>query len=78
MTFSIFRSGLSAATGSCSHTSSAAPASCFFSSARASARSSTTGPREVLMRIAVGFMRLKNFSPIRCRVSALSSVCTET
>ena len=40
--------------------------------------SSTTGPREVLMRMAVGFMRRKKASPIRWRVSAFRSVWTET
>jgi hypothetical protein len=78
MTLSMASSGLSRGTGSSSQTSSAAPASRRSRSARISARSSTTGPREVLMSSAVGFMRAKNFSPIRCRVSAFSSVWTET
>jgi len=44
----------------------------------ASARSSTTGPRAVLMSMAVGFMRRKKVSLMRWRVSALSSVWTDT
>jgi hypothetical protein len=74
----IFNSGLSAATGSCSHTSRAAPASRLSRSAWASATSSNTGPREVLIRMALGFMRRKKASPMRWWVSAFRSVWTET
>src|SRR5215467_968111 len=78
ITLSMPRRGLSAATGSRSHTSRAAPARRLSLRAWVRASSSTTGPREVLMRMAVGFMRLKKASPMRWRVSALRRVCTET
>ncbi len=48
------------------------------SSARASAASSTTGPRLVLTRYAVGFISPSSRSPIRWRVSSVSGTCSET
>ena len=54
ITLSIASSGLSGATGSCSNTSSAAPAMRPSRSASISAASSTMGPRATLMKYAVG------------------------
>jgi hypothetical protein len=69
---------LSLAGGSCSSTSSAAPAIHPSVKALISAGSSTTGPREVLIKSADRFI-LRNWgSPIRCRVSLVSGQCTES
>ena len=77
-TFSSFRSGLSAASGSVSNTSSPAAAMRLAARAAASAFSSTTGPREVLTRIAVGFSSPSCGAPIMPRVSGPSGTCTLT
>ncbi len=65
-------------TGSCSNTSSAAPAIRCCWSAQASASSSTTGPRAVLIRNADRFMRASARLSIRWRVSFVSGTCSDT
>ena len=55
--------------GSCSNTSSPAPAICFFFSARISAFSSMIAPRAVLMMKAVGFIRANCASRRSCAAS---------
>ena len=47
-------------------------------SAHASASSSTTGPRDVLIRYADRFMRDSAVRSIRCRVCGDSGTCSET
>src|SRR5579864_866310 len=64
------RAGL--AFGSASNTSRAAPAIFFCRNASASAASSTTGPRDVLIKYAVRFILSRLSSEIRCRVSGKS------
>jgi len=51
---------------------------CFASIARASAASSTTEPREVLMRYAPGRMAARNSAFTRCFVSAVAETLTVT
>ena len=77
MTFSNFKSSGSMA-GSFSKTSSAAPRIVPFRSASASTFSSTTGPREVFIKYAVGFINFKRSLFIRCRVDSRSGTCSET
>src|ERR1700677_642858 len=64
--------------GSCSKTSRAAPAMILFSSASASASSSTTGPRDVLIKNAVRFIFSRFSFEIRCRVCGFSGTCKLT
>ena len=59
------RSGESGGSGSFSKTSSAAPAMTLFFNAFARAFSSTTGPRELFIMYAVGFISLSVFSLMR-------------
>src|ERR1700732_1181593 len=66
------------ALGSFSKTSRAAPAIFLFSSASTSAASSTTGPREVLTRYAVGFIFQRFSFEIRWRVSGINGTWTVT
>ena len=42
------------------------------------AASSTVGPRQVLMKYAVGFIALKKSAPTSLRVSSLRGVCMDT
>ena len=72
------RNGLSAGSGSVSNTSSAAPAMRSVWSASISAGSSIAGPREVLMRMAVGFISRKPAASIICRVSLVRTTCSVT
>ncbi len=67
----ISASGWSARIGSGSVTSRPAPQRCPERSASVSASWSTTGPREVLMSTAPGFIRASAAASMRCRVSAL-------
>ena len=67
-TLPIVSSGLSLGVGSCSNTSSAAPAISPSRRARINAASSTTPPRQVLMTTAVGFIILSSRVPIMPRV----------
>jgi hypothetical protein len=71
-------SGESAGSGSVAKTSSAAPPSRPASSAWASAASSITPPRAVLIRTAPGFMPAMRAASIRFRVSATSGTCSVT
>src|SRR5262245_50913244 len=64
--------------GSCSNTSSPAPAIFLALSARTSAASSTIAPRAVLMRNAVFFIKPSSRAPIWWRVVALSGWCSDT
>ncbi len=64
--------------GSCSYTSSAAPAIRRSRSAHASASSSTTGPRDVFTRNAVRFMRASALPSIRWRVPSSSGTWSVT
>ena len=73
-----FRSELSRASGSSSNTSSAAPPICPRISASVSAASRTHGPRDVLIKIAVGFMSASCAASIMCRVSRVSTTCRLT
>ncbi len=66
------------ATGSCVKTSIAAPAMRLFFSVSVSATSCTTGPRDVLMKYAVGFISPNSRAPINPRVVSSSKVLTET
>ena len=75
-TLSICNKGLSGSGGSGSHTSSAAPASEPSCNATVNARSSMLGPREVLMKYAVGFIRLNSREPIMPRVLSLRGTCS--
>src|SRR5438034_11232781 len=77
-TFSICRSGLSVDVGSCSKTSSAAPPRCPDSRAATSAFSSTTGPREALIRYAPFGMRVSASASMRWWVSSFRGTCTQT
>src|SRR5438552_3779739 len=77
-TFSIRRSGLAAAVGSCSKTSSAAPPRCPDARAATSAFSSTTGPREALIRYAPFAMRVSASASMRWWVSWFRGTCTQT
>ena len=72
------RSGWSGGSGSGSVTSRPAPPRRPSCRAAASASWSTIGPRAVLTRIAVGFMRASASASMRCPVSGVSGVCTET
>ena len=47
-------------------------------SARTRSASSITGPREVLSRIAVGFISRNSRSPIKCLVAVVSGQWSET
>ena len=78
ITWSIASSGLSGAIGSCSNTSSAAPAIRRARNASISAASSTMGPRATLMKYAVGRIRANCGAPTRWRVSSLSRQQTAT
>src|SRR5262245_19352501 len=78
ITFSRPRNGWGSGSGSGSTVSRAQPAILFASSARTRASVSTTGPREQLMRMAVGFMREKASSLIILRVSGVRGGCTDT
>ena len=71
-------SGWSAGMGSGSVTSN--PAAAMVPSAKASAKAaaSTTGPREALTRVAVGFIRRRASPSIRCRVSGVNPTRTAT
>ena len=69
ITFSMPHSSLSGGNGSRSNTSRPAPAIQPSFSARMSAVSSTTGPRQTLIRTAVDFMARSSASPMRWRVS---------
>src|SRR5881296_1816804 len=73
-TFSRFRRGLSRGVGSSSHTSRPAAPRCPRVRASKSARSSCTGPREVLTKMAPGFMSASVFALIMCVVSDVSGV----
>ena len=64
--------------GSSSKTSSPAPAISPASSAATSAASSTTGPRAVLTRWAVGFIARSSAAPIRWCVAGVRGQCSET
>src|ERR1700694_3409956 len=64
--------------GSRSYTSRPTPAIFLAFSASTRAASSTTGPREVLMRIAVFFIKANCGVLSRCCVSGVSGTCTET
>jgi hypothetical protein len=66
--------GLSRGVGSSSKTSMPPAASWPVASALNSARSSCTGPREVLTKMAPRFMRPSVFSLIMARVSVVSGV----
>src|SRR5438552_17810260 len=68
ITLSRSRSGWGLGSGSGSVVSSAQPEIFFASSARTSASVSTTGPREQLMRNAVGFISDRASSPIIFRL----------
>ena len=64
--------GVRVGSGSWAKASSAAPAIQRSLSARATASSSTSSPRAVLIRIAVGFIARSAFSPMSVRVSSVS------
>mmetsp|Transcript_13260 Transcript_13260/g.55592 ORF Transcript_13260/g.55592 Transcript_13260/m.55592 type:complete len:387 (-) Transcript_13260:553-1713(-) len=70
--------GWSGGGGSSTKTSRAAPATAPLSSARASARSSSTPPRDTLTMRAPGFMRAKASSPKRRSVVCVSGMCSDT
>src|SRR5207248_5888213 len=72
------RKGLFLGNGSVLKTSKAAPAIRFLRSAFASADSSTSPPRAVLIRYAPGFILANCFLPISPRVSRVSDACKET
>jgi len=72
------RSGLAAGSGSRVKASSAAPAIQPSVSARATASSSAISPRAVLIKIAVGFIARRAFSPISRRVSSVSEAWSDT
>ena len=76
-TFSIASSGLSGSGGSCSSTSSPAPAIVPLRSASMSARSSMIGPRAVLTITAVGFICASAAALIACSVSSLCGAWTD-
>ena len=76
--FSTFSSGLSLDGGSSTITSRPAPTMRLVMSALCSAISSTTGPRQVLTRMAVGFMRLSWRSEIMSLVIDVSGTCRVT
>ena len=78
MKLSSFNRGLSAGIGSGSVTSKAAAAMYPLVKAVYSALGSTTPPRAVLMRQAVGFIFFSCLSPRICFVSGVSGVCIET
>lgn len=69
------RSELFRAKGSYSNTSSAAPAIHSYCSASTSTDSSTQKPREVLLRITVGFLKLSCALLIMCWVSRVGTAC---
>ena len=75
---STLSSGLSFDGGSSTITSSPAPAMRLVMSALCSARSSTTGPRQVFTSTAVGFIMLSCVSDIMFWVSDVSGVCSVT
>src|SRR5437762_502104 len=75
---STLSSGWSLAGGSSTITSRPAPAMRLVMSALCSARSSTTGPRQVLTRIAVGFISSNWVSDIMFCVTFVSGVCNVT
>src|SRR5262249_48697210 len=77
ITFGKRSSGLAGSVGSCSNTSSPAPAIQPDSRARVSAVSSTTPPRQQLTRYAVRFNARSARSPIRCPVSWFSGTWTD-
>ncbi len=77
-TLGSFHSACVASEGSDSSTSVPKPCSRPARSASTSARSSTTGPRAVLTRIAPGLRAAKAASFIRWRVAGVSGQCSVT
>jgi len=78
MTLSIVSSGLDGSTGSCSKTSSPAPAMMPARKASMRAASSATGPRAMFTKKASRFMSAKRRAFMRWRVSALSKQVAST
>ena len=72
------RNGCRAGKGSCSNTSSAAPAMRRFCSALINAASSTIGPRAVLTSSALGFIHSSAWASTRPRLRSLSTRCTDS
>ncbi len=72
------RNGWSTGSGSSTVTSSAAPAMAPASSAAMSAGSSTSAPRDVLMKKASGFIARNSAAPNMPAVSGVAGACTDT